>query len=131
MAYNLIKTYPTTDNVGIFRNLYNVISDAFYYRDRQVSHKRDVKLNRYKEVLLVDCSSGNITVTLPSTNPTRGDWFTIVDSTGNSSVYNITIDFESTKQKLYSEVQNCVVNTNNITVDFVYYGDESTGWILR
>lgn len=76
---------------------------------------------------LVDCSSGAITVTPPS-SPVIGERFAISDAKANAATNNITVGFSAASQKLYGVTQNYVLNVNGGYVEFIYVG-ATTGWI--
>lgn len=80
-----------------------------------------------RRINLVDCSAGTITVTPPS-SPSIGDRFAVVDAEATADDNNITIDFDTANQKLYSVEQNYIINVAGGYVEFIYMGS-TTGWV--
>ncbi len=80
-----------------------------------------------RRINLVDCSAGPITVTPPST-PAIGDRFAVSDAEAQSKINNITVDFDTANQKLYSIEQPYIINVAGGYVEFIYMGT-TTGWV--
>jgi hypothetical protein len=75
---------------------------------------------------IVDTSTANLTITLPSSG-TLGDEVMIIDGTGNASTHAITVDKNGGKiQGLNS---NMTVTTDRAAFTLVYY-NSTQGWIL-
>jgi len=80
-----------------------------------------------RRINLVDCSAAPLTVTPPS-SPAIGDRFAVVDAEATAATNNITIDFDTANQKLYSVEQNYIINVAGGYVEFIYMGT-TTGWV--
>lgn len=109
-AGKVIETYPK----GVVPN-----STETVYTSTQTATKG--------EILLMDCSAAVRTVNPPS-SPVIGERFAVSDAKASSSTYNITIDFTTASQKLYGSIQNYVMNSDGMYVEFIYVGS-TTGWI--
>ena len=77
--------------------------------------------------LFCDCSSGVITITLPS-SPTIGMQVKIIDGDGNAGTNNITVDGGS--EKIQGDAADMTISTNSAAVSLVYY-DSTNGWRLK
>jgi hypothetical protein len=75
---------------------------------------------------IVDTSSANLTITLPSSG-TLGDEIMIIDGTGNASTHAITVDKNG--GKIAGVASNMTVTTNRAAFTLVYY-NSTQGWIL-
>ena len=78
------------------------------------------------EKLFVDCSSGAVTVTLPS-SATLGDEIRIVDATGNSSTNNITIARNG--HKIQGGATDLTIDTDRAAFGLAYY-NVAQGWLI-
>ena len=76
--------------------------------------------------LIVDTSSGAVTVTLP-TSPIFGDEVKVIDGTGNAGTNNITINRNS--NKILGADSDFTLDVNRAAVDLVYY-NAAQGWIV-
>ena len=76
--------------------------------------------------LIVDTSSGIVTVTLPA-SPVFGDEVKIIDGTGNAGTNNITINRNS--NKMLGADSDFTLDGNSAAVDLVYY-NAAQGWIV-
>lgn len=79
-------------------------------------------------VLSVSTGDNAITVTPP---PVRqpGDWFTIVDTSGNAGTNNITVGFIAAGISFHGGSENYVINTDKGFAKFVFV-DTTVGWVL-
>lgn len=110
--------------------LNNVIARGLYKNNYRENNDVAVSITRFNRIYLVDTSESTVTISITG-NPSPGDYFTIVDKAGYAGTYNILVDFlGSTQSNLHGKRQNCTINTNNITVDFIYIS-ASTGWIIK
>jgi len=75
---------------------------------------------------IVDTSTANITLTLPS-SPTFGDEIGIIDGTGNASTHAITIARNSSN--IQGAASDMTVTTDRAAFVLVYY-NAAQGWIL-
>jgi len=75
---------------------------------------------------IVDTSSANLTITLPS-SATLGDEVMIIDGTGNASTHAITVDKNG--GKIAGSASNMTVTTDRAAFTLVYY-NSTQGWIL-
>lgn len=64
--------------------------------------------------------AGSVAMTLPS-GPTKGDFYTIKDQSGNADINNITI---TPATGTIDGVSNYIISTNYQSVDIVYTGSE-------
>ena len=78
------------------------------------------------KVNLIDCSSNAVTVTLPS-SPSRGDICHIIDASGDSGTYNITVNRNG--NNINSAASNLTINTSHGNAKLVYTGISSAGWV--
>jgi sulfur carrier protein ThiS/ribosomal protein S8 len=76
--------------------------------------------------LIVDTSSGAITVTLPA-SPVFGDEVKIIDGTGNAGTNNITINRNS--NRILGADSDFTLDVNRAAIDLVYY-NVTQGWIV-
>ena len=76
--------------------------------------------------MFVDCSSGAVTVTLPS-SATLGDEIRIVDATGNSSTNNITIARNG--HKIQGGATDLTIDTDRAAFGLAYY-NVAQGWLI-
>lgn len=81
-----------------------------------------VKSTRY----IVDTSSSNITLTLPS-SATLGDEIGIIDGTGNASSHQITVGRNG--GNIQGSASDMIVNSDRAAFVMVYY-NSTQGWIL-
>jgi len=75
---------------------------------------------------IVDTSTANLTITLPSSG-TLGDEVMIIDGTGNSSSHAITVDRNG--GKIQGAASNMTVTTDRAAFTLVYY-NSTQGWLL-
>ena len=75
---------------------------------------------------IVDTSSANITITLPST-ATLGDEVMIIDGTGNASTHEITVGRNG--GKIQGDASDMTVTTDRAAFTLVYY-NSTQGWLL-
>ena len=76
--------------------------------------------------LIVDVSSGVVTVTLPS-SPSMGDEVRIIDGEGNAATNNITVARNG--NKIQASDSDFVIDINRAGIGFVYY-NVNNGWVL-
>jgi hypothetical protein len=76
--------------------------------------------------LFVDCSSANVTVTLPAL-PVMGDEVTIVDATGTAATNNITVDRNG--NKITGLTENLTIDINDAAITLAYY-NSARGWLV-
>jgi len=77
--------------------------------------------------IFCDCSSGAITITLPS-SPAIGAQVKIIDGDGNAGSNNITVDGGA--EKVQGDAADMTISTNSAGVALVYY-DSTNGWRLK
>ena len=77
--------------------------------------------------IICDCSTGAITITLPS-SPTIGMQVKIIDGDGNAGSNNITVDGGA--EKVQGDAADMTISTNSAGVSLVYY-DSTNGWRLK
>ena len=91
---------------------------------------REVAESSYTAVanskLIVDTSTGVVTVTLPG-SPEFGDEVKIIDGTGNADSNNITINRNG--NKILGADSDFTLDVNRVAVDLVYY-NTAQGWII-
>lgn len=91
---------------------------------------REVAESSYTAVanskLIVDTSTGIVTVTLPG-SPEFGDEVKIIDGTGNADSNNITINRNG--NKILGADSDFILDVNRVAVDLVYY-NTAQGWII-
>jgi hypothetical protein len=75
---------------------------------------------------IVNTTSANITLTLPSTG-TLGDEISVIDGTGNASTHAITIARNG--GKIQGDASDMTVTTNRAAFTLVYY-NSNQGWLL-
>ena len=75
---------------------------------------------------LVDCSSNVVQITLPA-SPTLGDVVEVIDATGSSETYTITVARNG--NNILGAAENFTISTNRAAVKFVYY-NASQGWVI-
>ena len=75
---------------------------------------------------IVDTTTANITLTLPST-ATLGDEISIIDGTGNSSTHAITVARNG--GKIQGDASDMVVTTDRAAFTLAYY-NSTQGWLL-
>ena len=78
------------------------------------------------EKLLVDCSGGAKTITLP-VSANIGDEIRIIDATGNASTNNITVARNG--HKIQGVTQDLTIGTDRAAFGLVYY-NSTQGWLL-
>ena len=78
------------------------------------------------EKLLVDCSGGAKTITLP-VSANMGDEIRIIDATGNASTNNITVARNG--HKIQGGTQDLTIDTDRAAFGLVYY-NSTQGWLL-
>ena len=78
------------------------------------------------EKLFIDCSSGVVTVTLPS-SPDMGSEIRVIDATGNAATNNITIGRNGSK--INGADSDLTLDINRAAIGLVYY-NTAQGWIL-
>lgn len=78
------------------------------------------------EKLLVDCSGGAKTITLP-VSANMGDEIRIIDATGNASTNNITVARNG--HKIQGVTQDLTIDTDRAAFGLVYY-NSTQGWLL-
>ena len=78
------------------------------------------------EKLFIDCSSGVVTVTLPS-SPDMGSEIRVIDATGNAATNNITIGRNGSK--INGADSDLTLDVNRAAIGLVYY-NAAQGWIL-
>ena len=78
------------------------------------------------EKLLVDCSGGAKTITLP-VSANMGDEIRIIDATGNASTNNITVARNG--HKIQGDTQDLTIDTDRAAFGLVYY-NSTQGWLL-
>ena len=78
------------------------------------------------EKLFIDCSSGVVTVTLPS-SPDMGSEIRVIDATGNAATNNITIGRNGSK--INGADSDLTLDVNRAAIGLVYY-NTAQGWIL-
>ena len=78
------------------------------------------------EKLFIDCSSGVVTVTLPS-SPEMGSEIRVIDATGNAATNNITIGRNGSK--INGADSDLTLDVNRAAIGLVYY-NAAQGWIL-
>ncbi|RME21631.1 MAG: hypothetical protein D6800_11875 [Candidatus Zixiibacteriota bacterium] len=71
--------------------------------------------------------SGSAASVAPPPSPNPGDWFEVVDSRGNASVNNITVDFVTAGIPLNGASDNFVIDVDGGSAEFVYI-DATVGW---
>ena len=76
--------------------------------------------------LIVDVSSGVVTVTLPS-SPSMGDEVRIIDGEGNAATNNITVARNG--NKIQASDSDFVIDIDRAGIGFVYY-NVNNGWVL-
>ncbi len=78
------------------------------------------------EKLFIDCSSGVVTVNLPS-SPDMGSEIRVIDATGNAATNNITIGRNGSK--INGADSDLTLDVNRAAIGLVYY-NTAQGWIL-
>lgn len=78
------------------------------------------------ERLLVDTSSGAVTITLPA-SPSSGDAVNIIDAGATAAANNITVARNS--EKIDGEASDLTVDVNGAAFGLVYY-NTTRGWVF-
>ena len=78
------------------------------------------------ERLLVDTSSGAVTITLPA-SPSSGDEVNIIDAGATAAANNITVARNS--EKIDGEASDLTVDVNGAAFGLVYY-NTTRGWVF-
>lgn len=79
------------------------------------------------EVVLIDCSSGAVTVNPPA-SPVKNMKFYVSDAVKSAGTNTITIDFTTASQPLCGGVENYLIENDGGFAGFVYVNG-TTGWI--
>ena len=77
----------------------------------------------------VDCSSGPITITPPSSPPVNGS-FRVIDVTSNAGSNNITLGFQGSGINVYSQDTDYIINYDAADISFTYHG-VTTGFTAK
>lgn len=131
----LIENIDFTANNGttIILSIGATVNDSIEiiaWKNTSISFTWQEKTTNYTALagdnLFIDCSSGPVTVTLPTT-ATIGDQVRIIDATGSASTNNITIARNG--HNILGTAENLIISTNRAAFGLVYY-NLSQGWVL-